>query len=520
MASSWEDLELNDHQLASLSLAAQPPPPPPPRDSPPAQQPSDDQATPEAQRSGESDIPDVDQALTDALIDPRGRINVLRLDAEVERFCLDDSRQQHVFSADLTPYQRMLAHRVAQHYGMQTSVEVVDAEQPQGQVIARKAASTILPTVKLPIIGAPAARDCDNYDEKKSVRLMRRTGSEERRISKMGSSGQLTDEESLARSVAQREEEYNRARQRIFSSGNLEATGSEVDTPESGVGNDQQQQQQQMKGAFDVQSPSLGSVGSPIEDPHTSSERDADAALRGGGRVQQNSRGAVPGRNIGGRGATGDDSNTPSGSGRGKTRSGGKGGKAVFRDKDKDAQDPDFRRGRARFEPRFDSGYGMNTGVRGHPGQQQGGLYVMPSYGAEFPSLGSPGAGSMPGGMPLPRPPPPPPPPSAGGAALPPGMPPGWPGAPMPLSLSPYGPPGMPPQFPHGMPMPPAQYGMPPQGGGMYPPPYGRMPMHLPPHYGFVPGPGGMPADAHQMYGSYGHGAPVGAPPSKDQQQR
>jgi hypothetical protein len=117
----------------------------------------------------------------------------------------------------------------------------------------------------------------------------------------------------LCSSVAQREEEYNRARQRIFSSGNLEATGSEVDTPESGVGNDQQQQQQQMKGAFDVQSPSLGSVGSPIGDPHTSSERDADAALRGGGRVQQNSRGAVPGRNIGGRGATGDDSNTPSG---------------------------------------------------------------------------------------------------------------------------------------------------------------------------------------------------------------
>lgn len=30
---------------------------------------------------------------------------MLRLDAETERFCRDDARQQHVFAADLTPFQ-------------------------------------------------------------------------------------------------------------------------------------------------------------------------------------------------------------------------------------------------------------------------------------------------------------------------------------------------------------------------------------------------------------------------------
>lgn len=41
----------------------------------------------------------------------------------------------------------MLAHRLAQHYGMQTSVEVVDVEVPNGQVVARKTAATALPAV-------------------------------------------------------------------------------------------------------------------------------------------------------------------------------------------------------------------------------------------------------------------------------------------------------------------------------------------------------------------------------------
>lgn len=68
--------------------------------------------------------------------------SVLRIEQDVEKFILDPTQQQMEFQQLPTSYLRLAAHRVAQHYSLQ-STALLDNSLPDGsgsRIIVRKTA--------------------------------------------------------------------------------------------------------------------------------------------------------------------------------------------------------------------------------------------------------------------------------------------------------------------------------------------------------------------------------------------
>ncbi|KAA8534543.1 hypothetical protein F0562_032060 [Nyssa sinensis] len=134
-------------------------------------------------------INSVDQFLREALQNPRERLSVLRMEQDVEKFIRDPTRQQMEFQQLPTSYLRLAAHRVAQHYSLQSMV-LLDSNLADG--------SEDTSVVKVAIKQRPEKRsqnvNCGNSHSSKT---------------------------NNSRSVEERKEEYNRARARIFNSSNF-----------------------------------------------------------------------------------------------------------------------------------------------------------------------------------------------------------------------------------------------------------------------------------------------------------
>ena len=153
----------------------------------------------------------VDPFLVEALQNPRHRLTILRMELDIQRF-LNNADQQHFeFPHFPSSYLRLAAHRVAQHYGMQTMVQDTGLDGQGSKILVRKLAESKYPVVRLSEIPAKQLEN-DKSEHKKIVIRPRPSKTSLNEASEAGTKG------NTLRSVEERKEEYDRARARIFSS--------------------------------------------------------------------------------------------------------------------------------------------------------------------------------------------------------------------------------------------------------------------------------------------------------------
>lgn len=139
--------------------------------------------------------------------------SVLRMELDIQRFFHSPDQQQFEFQHFPTSYLRLAAHRVAQHYGLQTMVMDSGLDGQGNRILVRKASESRYPAVRLSEI---TAKQLEN-DKPEQVKIV---------IRPRPNKGSLNDgnehgiKRNSFRSVEERKEEYDRARARIFSSPN------------------------------------------------------------------------------------------------------------------------------------------------------------------------------------------------------------------------------------------------------------------------------------------------------------
>uniref|UniRef100_A0A7N0TVE9 Single-stranded nucleic acid binding R3H protein n=1 Tax=Kalanchoe fedtschenkoi TaxID=63787 RepID=A0A7N0TVE9_KALFE len=168
----------------------------------------------------------VDPFLVEALQNPRHRLTILRMELDLQKFLKNPELQQFEFQQFPTSYLRLAAHRVAQHYGLTTSVqEIIDGQG--NRIVVRKATDSRYPAVCLSEI--PAKHLESEKSDKVRVVIKPRPSR---------NSGSADNEAGLKRSpsrtVEDRKEEYDRARARIFSSPGSPVSGDSSVVPMAG----------------------------------------------------------------------------------------------------------------------------------------------------------------------------------------------------------------------------------------------------------------------------------------------
>lgn len=173
--------------------------------------------------AGDEKFENVDQFLRNALRNPRDRINILRMELDIQKFVQNPVRHQFEFDTLPTSYLRLAAHRVAQHYGLQTMV--VDWNSPEGpgiRIVARKTPETKFPSVQLSDM--PVCLPKDNASVVKfAIKQRPQKGS-------LGIVNNDVNNINQVKSVEERNEEYLKARARIFKTENSCAAEPSADT--------------------------------------------------------------------------------------------------------------------------------------------------------------------------------------------------------------------------------------------------------------------------------------------------
>ncbi|KHN12174.1 R3H domain-containing protein 2 [Glycine soja] len=153
----------------------------------------------------------VDPFLVEALQNPRHRLTILRMELDIQKF-LNNADQQHFeFQHFPSSYLRLAAHRVAQHYNMQTMVEDNGLDGQGSKILVRKLPESKYPVVRLSEIPAKQLEN-DKSELKKFVIRPRPNRNSLNDANGVGTKG------NPVRSVEERKEEYDRARACIFSS--------------------------------------------------------------------------------------------------------------------------------------------------------------------------------------------------------------------------------------------------------------------------------------------------------------
>ncbi|CAI6005350.1 unnamed protein product [Closterium sp. NIES-64] len=337
----------------------------------------------------------VDSFLREALANPRDRLTILRMEQDVERFIRNPNLQVMEFQPMASSYHRAAAHRVAQHYSLQTSA--ADAVTPSGGectvVVARKVGELRPPAVRLVDLplgptssggsgGAPGAGAVNGGGAGAEAApgpggfklAIRRRPSGGRggaagdggEGGMGGSSADGADGAGVIRSVEERKEMYNRARARIFNTAQVDAVDSEesASSAEGAGGKGEAGGKQEKEGK------AVGKTGAEAGGK-TGAKAGADAGGKGSGK----------GKGSGGEEKVGADKQ-----GLTKSSSGGRKGRnvAILRDREKEKQDPDYQRGYDRFSQRFDPGFGAQAP---NPYGMQPIYAPVVTYASEFPSL-------------------------------------------------------------------------------------------------------------------------------------
>ncbi|XP_043692585.1 cAMP-regulated phosphoprotein 21-like isoform X2 [Telopea speciosissima] len=169
-----------------------------------------------------SGAPQVDLFLKEALQNPRHRLTVLRMELDIQKFMENPDQHQFEFQHFPTSYLRLAAHRVAQHYGLQSMVvdNVVDGLGTR--IVVRKTSESRYPTVCLSEV-PPKQSENDKPEQVKIAIRPRPYKASQNDASELGAKS------NPARTVEERKEEYDRARARIFSS----SSGSDSEGPSS-----------------------------------------------------------------------------------------------------------------------------------------------------------------------------------------------------------------------------------------------------------------------------------------------
>ncbi|KAF9674986.1 hypothetical protein SADUNF_Sadunf10G0184700 [Salix dunnii] len=274
--------------------------------------------------------------------------SVLRMEQDVEKFIRDPNQQQLEFQQLPTSYLRLAAHRVAQHYSLQSMV-LLDNSLPDGsgsRIIVRKTSDCSLPLIRLADI--PLSLPSEDGDVIK-VAIKQRP---QKRSQIANNSNSMKSNSS--KSVEERKEEYNRARARIFNS-----SSSSSDSSGKPEGEPRLQDSSQH-----------GSVGmSKLEDKSAPAISDLNSG-----------RGLIESSTSSGRSAKARIDREPIGRYRPNNKV------AIFRDREVERKDPDYDRSYDRYMQRFDPGFGFNGG---------GPYAIQPmytpalNYNTEFPQLGA-----------------------------------------------------------------------------------------------------------------------------------
>lgn len=133
------------------------------------------------------------------------------MELDIQRF-LNNADQQHFeFQHFPSSYLRLAAHRVAQHYGMQTVVQDNGLEGQGTRIMVRKLVESKYPVVRLSDI---PAQQLEN-DKPEQIKIAIKPRPNKRSLNEANRAG---TNENLMKSVEERKGEYERARARIFSS--------------------------------------------------------------------------------------------------------------------------------------------------------------------------------------------------------------------------------------------------------------------------------------------------------------
>ncbi|PPD72239.1 hypothetical protein GOBAR_DD30866 [Gossypium barbadense] len=274
---------------------------------------------------------------------------VLRMEQDVEKFIRDPNQQQFEFQQLPTSYLRLAAHRIAQHYSLQSMV-LLDNNLPDGsgsRIIVCKTSECRLPRIRLADI--PVNLPSEDPGVVK-VAIKQRPQKRSQLVSNSNSNSMKSNS---SKSVEERKEEYNRARARIFNSSSS-SSGSGGKPPSE-------------PRLQDVNY--YGSSGMPnMEEKSVSVVADVNS---GSGLIEYSSSSS--------RSARSRTEKEPIGRSKPHNRV------AIFRDRETDRKDPDYDRNYDRYMQRFDPGFGFNNG----PYTMQPMYTPAINYNTEFPQLGS-----------------------------------------------------------------------------------------------------------------------------------
>ena len=137
------------------------------------------------------------------------------MEQDVEKFLRDPTQQQLEFQSLPTSYLRLAAHRIAQHYCLQ-SLAVPDNSLPDGsgsRIVLTKTSESRFPVVRLADVPVNLPHEDGNNVVKVAIKQRPQKGSQT-----IGNPNVHSSKASHLKSVEERKEEYNRARARIFSS--------------------------------------------------------------------------------------------------------------------------------------------------------------------------------------------------------------------------------------------------------------------------------------------------------------
>lgn len=150
---------------------------------------------------------------------------VLRMEQDILKFIRDPRQTQFEFTSLPTSYLRLAAHRLAQHYFLQ-SIAIPDNSLPDGtgsRIILRKTSSECrLPALRLADIPVNLPQEESSTVAKVAIKQR-----PQKNFHSINSSSAHSSRDNLQKSVEERKEEYNKARARIFnnSSSSIAADG-------------------------------------------------------------------------------------------------------------------------------------------------------------------------------------------------------------------------------------------------------------------------------------------------------
>ncbi|XP_076918312.1 uncharacterized protein LOC143578713 isoform X2 [Bidens hawaiensis] len=166
----------------------------------------------------------VDPFLVEALQNPRHRLTILRMELDIQKFIQNTEKQQFEFQHFPTSYLRLAAHRVAQHYGLQTMVPDNFTDGQGARLLVKRSTETKQPVFCLSDVPTKVSETNKHAQTKIVLKPRPKLSADGANVGKKSGS---------VKTVEERKEDYDRARARIFSP-QSDGSGSSRANSESG----------------------------------------------------------------------------------------------------------------------------------------------------------------------------------------------------------------------------------------------------------------------------------------------